>query len=333
MQDKYGRKIDYMRISLTDRCNLRCRYCMPDGIELVPMKNILTYEEIELICQAAAELGIRRLKLTGGEPLVRLGCAELVGRLKAVPGIEQVTLTTNGVLISKYLPELLANGLDAVNISLDTLDQKRYEMITGKDRLADVLGGIEDVLASGIRVKINSVLQKGLNDDEWLKLAQMTIDRPLDVRFIEMMPIGYGREYEPVYNEELLERLKNIYPEVCSDESIHGNGPAVYYKIPGAKGSVGFISAMHGKFCDQCNRIRLTSQGKIKPCLCFSDSIDLGAILKAEENGQGAGSSVEQKKEAIKQALARAIKLKPENHRFEEIGEITEDKKMIEIGG
>ena len=330
MQDNYGRTIDYMRISLTDRCNLRCRYCMPDGIELVSMQQILTYEEIELICQAAAEEGIRKLKVTGGEPLVRKGCPELIGRLKKIPGIEQVTLTTNGVLLSEYLPKLIENGLDAVNISLDTLDAAKYEKITGKDKLKEVLQGISDVLDAGIPVKINSVLQRGLNDNEWSELARLTLKYPLDVRFIELMPIGYGKADEAVYNDELLERFREKYPDIIADKSVHGNGPAVYYKIPGARGSIGFISAMHGKFCSHCNRIRLTSQGKIKPCLCFSESIDLGEILRNPEYQK---SEPEQKKEMLRPALEKAIRMKPENHKFENPEEITEHKKMIEIGG
>jgi cyclic pyranopterin phosphate synthase len=303
---------------------------MPEGIDLVPMKNILSYEEIELIAQAAAEIGIRKLKITGGEPLVRLGCAELIGRLKAIPGIEQVTLTSNGVLLKKYLPALIENGLDAVNISLDTLDAKRYQIITGQDKLQEVLDSLQAALDAGLRVKINSVLQRGFNEDEWLRLARMTLEHPLDVRFIEMMPIGYGKDYETVYNEDIVDRLREFYPTLFADDTVHGNGPAVYFKIPHAQGSVGFISAMHGKFCNHCNRLRVTSQGKIKPCLCFGDSIDLASILKkdGEQN-----LSQEQKKEEIKEALLAAIRMKPENHKFEDLGEITEEKKMIEIGG
>lgn len=330
MQDNYGRTIDYMRISLTDRCNLRCRYCMPDGIELVSMQQILTYEEIELVCQEAAEEGIRKLKVTGGEPLVRKGCPELVGRLKKIPGIEQVTLTTNGVLLSEYLPKLIENGLDAVNISLDTLDAAKYEKITGKDKLKEVLQGISDGLDAGIPVKINSVLQRRLNDNEWSELARLTLKYPLDVRFIELMPIGYGKADEAVYNDELLERFREKYPDIIADKSVHGNGPAVYYKIPGARGSIGFISAMHGKFCDHCNRIRLTSQGKIKPCLCFEESVDLGEILK---NPEFQKLEYAQKKEWLRPALEKAIRMKPENHKFENPEEITEHKKMVEIGG
>lgn len=163
MKDQYGRIIDYMRISITDRCNLRCRYCMPEGVELVPMKNILSYEEIEMVCQAAAKAGIRKFKITGGEPLVRLGSPELIGKIKKIPGVEQVTMTTNGVLLSKYLPELLKNGLDAVNISLDTLDRERYQVITRTGRTFQGAGKCGSGSRCRNPVKINSVLQKGMN--------------------------------------------------------------------------------------------------------------------------------------------------------------------------
>ncbi len=331
MKDSYGRTIDYMRISITDRCNLWCKYCMPDGISQVPMDNILTYEEILLVCQAAAKAGIRKFKITGGEPLVRLGCVGLVGKLKNIPGVEQVTMTTNGVLLGKYLPELLENGLDAVNISLDTLKPGIYQAITGRDALKTVLESIETALEAGLRVKVNTVLQRGVNDTEWKELAELTIDRHLDVRFIEMMPIGCGKEYETIYNEELLDKLKTQYPNMSEDKQIHGNGPAVYYRIPEAKGSIGFISAMHGKFCGSCNRIRLTSQGRVKPCLCFGEDVDLREILR-----RGAREDLrnpEEIKVQLTEAIIRSVGMKPESHRFETINEVTEQKKMVQIGG
>lgn len=323
MKDNYGRKIDYMRISITERCNLRCEYCMPDGIPLVPVSDILTYEEIVTICRAAAEVGIRKFKITGGEPLIRRGCAELIGMLKKIPGIEQVTMTTNGILLGEYLPELLENGLDAVNVSLDTLDRKMFRSITGYDGLPGVLQSIGQAIESGLRVKVNSVLREGVNDSEWLKLAELTLDRPLDVRFIELMPIGCGKDGKAVCNEEILEKLREQYPDINEDRNIHGNGPATYYRIPGASGSVGFISAMHGKFCGSCNRIRLTSQGKIKPCLCFGEEVDLHNILRSRTNTE----------EQMKEAILRAVKMKPESHRFEVAGEVTERRKMVRIGG
>ncbi len=325
MNDRYGRNIDYLRISVTDRCNLRCRYCMPDGITLVSMKDILTYEEIELACRAAARAGISKLKITGGEPLVRFGCAELVGRLKKIPGIQQVTMTTNGMLLQQYLPRLLENGLDAVNISLDTLQPKRYQWITGKPELSSVLEAVRQA-AAGLRVKINCVLLKGINDGEWQKFAEWTRQMPIDVRFIEMMPIGHGKDYGPVYNETLLENLKIQYPDLEKDDQIHGNGPAVYYKIKGAPGSIGFISAMHGKFCGSCNRLRLTSQGRLKPCLCYGEDIDLMQILRGGEEG----ALLEQR---LEDAFCRAVSLKPRNHQFEVPDGVTEKKQMVQIGG
>ncbi len=324
MQDTYNRTIDYMRISITDRCNLRCRYCMPDGISLVPMEEILTYEEIETVCRAAAALGITRFKITGGEPLLRLGCAELVGKLKKISGIQQVTLTTNGVLLGNYLQELLDNGLDGVNISLDSLEPETYHKITGYNGLNQVLKSIHMALESGLNVKINAIMQKNINDKECLHLAELTQNNPLDVRFIEMMPIGYGKQYETIYNEDILTRLKANYPKLEKDEQIHGNGPAVYYRIPAAKGSIGFISAIHGQFCNSCNRIRLTSQGEIKPCLCFKDSINLKELLR------GTSTDIEK---LLQEAILQAVQIKPKNHCFETYGKITEQKQMVQIGG
>lgn len=322
MLDQYGRKIDYMRVSITDRCNLRCRYCMPDGVPLTMMEDLLTYEEIEKVCLMAAELGIRKIKVTGGEPLVRRGCAELIGKIKSIPGIEQVTMTTNGVLLGENLDALVKNGLDAVNISLDSLKAEYYRQITGRDELEKVLSAIRSAVNSGIRVKINAVLQKDTNGDEWKDLIQLAKAYPIDVRFIEMMPIGYGKQFTPVYNEELLDMLKEKYPGIEKDSSVHGNGPAVYYKIPGFKGSIGFISAIHGKFCDQCNRIRLTAQGRLKPCLCYGEGLNLRDALR----GEG-------KEEQILELLKETIERKPKQHCFEVLEEITEEAPMIGIGG
>ena len=335
MKDQYGRIIDYMRISITDRCNLRCRYCMPEGVELVPMKNILSYEEIEMVCQAAAKTGIRKFKITGGEPLVRLGSPELIGKIKKIPGVEQVTMTTNGVLLSKYLPELLKNGLDAVNISLDTLDRERYQVITGRDELFRVLESVDQAVDAGIPVKINSVLQKGMNEDEFLALARLTLEKKLDVRFIEMMPIGLGKKFETIYNEDILEELKKQYPDIQEDRQIHGNGPAVYVKLPGGQGSVGFISALHGKFCQYCNRIRMTAQGCLKPCLCYGKGVELKDIFDRHEKSQRCRTTMADQEtlEYLYQAITEAIQLKPKSHRFENLSEITEDKKMSQIGG
>ena len=352
MTDRYGRKIDYMRISVTDRCNLRCRYCMPDGTILVSMKDILTYEEIETICRAAAKAGVSKLKITGGEPLVRRGCPELVGRLKRIPGIRQVTMTTNGVLLRQYLPLLLENGLDAVNISLDTLKPDRYQSITGKDELPNVLEAIKEAAGTGLNVKVNCVLLRGVNDGEWKDLADLTRQMRVDVRFIGMMPIGHGKDFEPVSNDALLEKCREQYPDLEKDDQIHGNGPAVYYRVQGAIGSIGFISAIHGKFCGSCNRLRLTSRGKLKSCLCFGEDVDLMQILRGEKNAlleEGVkDASLEERfkdalleeglkdallEERLQDAFRRAVSLKPEGHRFEAPDGVTEKRTMVQIGG
>ncbi len=326
MRDTFGREINYMRISITDRCNLRCRYCMPDGISLVNMEEILTFEEIEIIAKAAIKAGICRFKITGGEPLVRRGCPQLIKKLKSLSGTEQVTLTTNGVLLEQYLDELLDAGLDAVNISLDTLDSMRYKQITGKDELNKVLSGIEAAVQTPLNVKINVVLQKGMNDGEWHDMVKLAERYPVDVRFIEMMPIGYGKEFPTVFNEELLGKMMKRYAYVEKDTRIHGNGPAVYYRLPHFQGSIGFISAIHGKFCDSCNRLRLTAKGQFKPCLCFGESVDIRELLRSKQ-------SLEMREEQIFQAIQTAVLNKPKQHCFEEKEQITENHKMAQIGG
>ena len=324
MKDRFGRDIDYLRASITDRCNLRCHYCMPGGISFAPVEEILTFEEIETICKAAAGAGIGKIKITGGEPLMRPGCASLIGIIKKIPGIRQVTMTTNGVLFGQNLTALLENGLDAVNFSLDTLKRETYEKITGKDALCVVVTNIEKAVKAGLRVKINATLHHGVNDGEWRALSELTRQLPVDVRFIEMMPIGAGKDFKPVFQEELMSQFQAAYPGFLRDESAHGNGPAKYYQIPGAIGSVGFISALHGKFCHSCNRLRLTSKGKLKPCLCFGDEVDLMKIVRGE------GSD---KNRQLKEAFLQAVWNKPKEHRFERADEITEKKQMAQIGG
>lgn len=319
---------------------------------MVPVEDILTYEEIQMVCGAAVRAGISRFKITGGEPLVRKDCAELAGMLKKVPGVRQVTMTTNGILLDQCLPRLLENGLDAVNISLDTLSAKTYERITGRAEFARVFHNIELAVQEGLKVKLNCVLLKGVNDGEWGKLAELTEKMQLDVRFIEMMPIGYGRDFEPVYNEMILQKLYGRYPELEKDEEVHGNGPAVYYRIKGAPGSIGFISAMHGKFCSGCNRMRLTAQGKLKPCLCYGEGIDLRHILRGGASCSGKElqrNLQESLKEAMRESMAegsekdageqlyeaflQAAGSKPQMHRFEEADGVSEKGQMVQIGG
>ncbi len=332
MKDRYNRTIDYMRISITDRCNLRCTYCMPQEITLTSMENILTYEEILRICNAAVELGITRFKVTGGEPLVRKGCVTLIREMKRIPGIEQVTMTTNGVLLGQYLEELISAGIDGINISLDTLDADRYERITGKNELSAVMENIGRAINSGIRVKLNAVLQNGVNEDEWEHIALLARTNRLDVRFIEMMPIGFGKNCRGVSGRELFEKMKTRWPDLETVEDIHGNGPAVYYHVPGWKGSIGLINAIHGKFCASCNRIRLTSRGMLKPCLCYGDTVDLMPILR----GAAAGSKPDGNagiNDMIRRAIAEAIMEKPAQHCFEQKEYVTEESQMVSIGG
>lgn len=325
IKDGYGRQINYMRISITDRCNLRCRYCMPDGAEWIPMREILTYEEITEVCQEAVKLGITRFKITGGEPLVRKDCAKLVHMIKDIKDVELVTLTSNGLLLGEQLGDLLSAGLDAVNISLDTVNAEKYKWITGADKLSVVFSSIDKVLASGIPLKINAVLQKGINEEEWLPLTQFAKDLPLSVRFIEMMPIGYGNIIESISNKELKKKIEQQYGSLNLDSRFYGNGPAVYYSIEGFKGNIGFISAMHGKFCYLCNRVRMTSTGDIKPCLCYDQRWPLKPALRINDK--------KQRQEAVRKILIDSIKSKPQMHCFENVKQITESHPMGQIGG
>lgn len=312
-----------MRISVTDRCNLRCSYCMPDRFVSVPQRELLTCEEIERVCRIAVRLGITRFKLTGGEPLVRPDIAELVGRVKRIPGVSQVTMTTNGVLLGEVWEALVAAGLDAVNISLDATDRALYEKITGFDGLPQVLSAI-DLATTDVALRINAVLQP-VNDREWEPLTELARERELDVRFIEMMPIGEGRALSGVSNVELLSRMREKYPSIRPDMRTHGNGPAVYYRIDGFAGAVGFISAMHGKFCDSCNRIRMTAIGELKPCLCYEDCVSIRNLLRSEEKAET--------DEAILAAMKSVIAGKPSMHCFEEQSRVTESRRMVQIGG
>ena len=350
MKDGLGRNIDYMRISITDRCNLRCRYCMPDGIEWRPMSEILTLEEIHETVKAASGLGIRKIKVTGGEPLVRKGCSALVEMLKSVPGIEEVTLTTNGILLAAQLDGLLKAGVDGINISLDTVNPDLYRAITGGGDISGVFESLKRLMeAAGapndgerekapakIPVKINAVsmdlkavaahLNCPYEGDGWMELLAIARDYPVDVRFIEMMPIGFGREFPGLNHEKMMEQLRTAYPKLEKDERRHGNGPAVYYRIPGFMGSVGFISAIHGKFCDSCNRVRLTSTGYLKSCLSFHDGVDLRRILREEKDD-------EKREKALMEAMSQAILKKPAAHCFEHPENMTEQHDMVQIGG
>ena len=324
VKDNYGRTIDYMRISVTDRCNLRCRYCMPEDIPSISHDEILRFEEILKICRCAVSLGVRKFKVTGGEPLVRKECLSFLRGLKALPGVEQVTLTTNGVLLASRIPELKAIGIDGINISLDTLDPDTFRQITGFDDFGKVWEGLMAAQASGIRTKVNSVLLQGINDKDFEKLTELAKDYPVDVRFIEIMPIGYGQNYRGYDRKALLSLLAARYPDYHTVTIPRGNGPASYIAIPGFRGCIGFIAAIPGKFCDSCNRIRLTSDGFLKPCLYYGESIDLKTPLRS-------GASDEQLCGLIREGILE----KPACHQFwsPDTEADREQRQMSQIGG
>ena len=324
MLDSHGRKIDYLRISITDRCNLRCQYCMPEELPSINHTEILRFEEILEICRQAVALGITKFKVTGGEPLVRKGCLPFLRSLKNLPGVEQVTITTNGILLKDCLSELEDIGIDGINISLDTLNPEIYEKMTRRNEFSQVWDAIVAAQSSKIRTKINCVLLKGINDHEFFDLIHLARDYQLDVRFIEIMPIGYGKGFEGFDKKDLLEKIAEKYPDYQVEHQVHGNGPASYVNIPGFKGCVGFIDAIHGKFCDQCNRIRLTSDGILKLCLYYENGIDLKKYLRSEASS-----------EEILAAMQKTIMKKPLEHQFHLTAKegSEELKNMSQIGG
>ena len=325
MFDSKGRKIHYLRLSVTDLCNLRCRYCMPDGVDKLEREDILTYEEFLRLAALFARCGVDTVRVTGGEPLVRKGVEQLVKGLKAIPGIRKVTMTTNAVLLEQQLPALLEAGLDSVNISLDTLDPALFAKITARDEFAAVQAGIHAALESGIPVKLNCVPQVGVNEGELEALAALAQDKPLQVRFIEMMPIGYGAAMPCISGPELLARFRRRWPELAplpgAACAALGDGPAVYYTVPGWKGDIGFIAAVHGKFCASCNRVRLTSQGFLRPCLASETGCDLRALLRS-----GADDA------QLLTAIRETIWAKPREHHFND-SSMPATRGMYRIGG
>lgn len=323
MLDQYGRRIDYMRVSVTDRCNLRCRYCMPDGIALTPHSEILTYEELLRIARQAAGLGVTKFKVTGGEPLARRGCADFVARLKAVPGVAQVTMTTNGLLLGNALEKLIAAGLDAVNISIDTLDSEKYSRLTGfrGNAVPELMDLLQTCAERGLKTKVNAVLLRE-NQDELSELAALAEQMPVDVRFIELMPIGMGTVMQGASPDAALSELRKRWPDLRPTAERRGNGPAHYYASAALRGRIGFIDAVSHSFCAGCNRVRLTSTGQLKPCLCHETSTDLRGLLRS-----GASDA------ALRTALEQAIFSKPRAHCFATPDDITEQKGMSQIGG
>ena len=325
MFDRYQREIHYLRLSVTDLCNLRCRYCMPDGVEKLEREAVLTYEEFLRLAALFARCGIDTVRVTGGEPLVRKNVAQLVAGLKETPGIRRVTLTTNAVLLAEQLPALLDAGLDSVNISLDTLRPEVFRQITARDDFAAVQAGLQAALESGLPVKLNCVPQAGVNEGELEGLAALAKDNAMQVRFIEMMPIGYGAAMPCISGPELRARFARRWPELAplsaAQEHALGDGPAVYYTVPGWQGSIGFIAAVHGKFCASCNRVRLTSQGFLRPCLASETGCDLRDLLRS-----GADDA------QLLAAIRETIWAKPREHHFND-SSMPATRGMYRIGG
>jgi cyclic pyranopterin phosphate synthase len=319
--DSFGRSINYLRISVTDRCNLRCIYCMPpEGVPQISHREILSYEEIQTVVQAAAELGISKIRLTGGEPLVRADFPELVKMLSRIEGIRELSLTTNGTVLKKYALELKQAGLSRVNVSLDTLQPDKFRYITRLGELKTVLEGIEAAKEAGFEpVKINTVVMRGINDDEILDFARMTYEG-WHVRFIELMPFKGVAEFVP--SSELRQHISLLGKlEPCA--SITSNGPAIYYRLPGAKGTIGFISPLtEAAFCSRCNRMRLTSDGKLRPCLLGEDEIDLKMPLRNNAS-----------MEELKRLILKAVASKPEHHQLGGGNIRLVKRKMSQIGG
>ena len=318
MLDKRGRNIDYLRVSLTDRCNLRCIYCMPEkGIEKKCHTEILRFEEVEKIIKACAALGIKKIRFTGGEPLILKGTENLIKNTASIKGIEDISITTNGILLADMAESLKKAGLKRVNISIDTLNKEKFKKITRVGDINKVFNAIEKCLSLNMApIKLNTVLMRGINDDEIEDFLNLTRDNPIQVRFIELMPIGEGLKYFDKYGMKVKEILQK-HPELISvkDES----KVASIYKLKGSKGSVGLISTVSRKFCSECNRIRLTATGTIKPCLHSAEEINLKPYLNDEQD--------------LIEVIENTVYNKPKEHHLETEGKSNTDKMMFQIGG
>lgn len=319
MLDSRGRNIDYLRVSLTDRCNLRCVYCMPEeGIEKKRHEDILRFEEVFNIVKACASLGIRKIRYTGGEPLILKGIDELIYKTSRIPSINDISITTNGILLYEMADDLKKAGLKRVNISLDTMKADKFSSITRGGDIKKVFAAIDKCLEIGLSpVKINVVLMKGINDMEVKDFINLTKDMPIDVRFIELMPIGEGEKlYKQcaMTSEEVIEKFDSLIPVKTGKSST-----AVEYRLNGSKGTVGFISPLSCKFCQNCNRIRLTSVGTIKPCLHSENEINIKGYIDNEVK--------------LIEVLKNAIYNKPAEHHLDVDNKSESQRMMYQIGG
>lgn len=320
MIDQYKRNIEYVRISLTDRCNLRCQYCMPEhGVTKMKHEDILTLEEILKTAEILSKLGIKKVRLTGGEPLLRRGIIKLIGDLKSIKGIEQIALTTNGVLLDSMADDLIAAGLDSINLSLDTLSEGAFNLITRRNLFANVQSGLNKILKSKCEVKINCVPIVGVNDFELLKIVNLAKDNDIKVRFIELMPLGCAVNFKGIETSRVKRQIENSFGEMVPVHKEDLQGPAQYFKLQGFKGQIGFIDALEHKFCSSCNRIRLTADGFLKLCLNSNSGLDVKSLLRAD---------VEDDK--LFEEVRNAIYNKPKEHHFKEQSDAN---KMYQIGG
>ena len=313
MRDAQGRRIGYLRLSVTDRCNCRCAYCMPaDGVPMLSHDDVCSFEELARITEACCELGVSKVRLTGGEPLVRRGLPGLVRMLREVPGVRELAMTTNATLLAPVAEELRAAGLDRLNVSLDSLRPERYAAITRGARLGDALAGLRAAGDAGFTgTKVNCVLMGGVNDDEITDFVALTREHPWQVRFIERMPMGCGKNFGTYLpSQAVLDRCPELEP-------ISHDGVAACYRLPDAKGTVGLIAPMSHAFCAECSRIRITADGKLKPCLHSDVEIALRG-LSGEE---------------LEQAIRRGILMKPERHHMDETGVTETHRGMFAIGG
>lgn len=330
LTDRFGRIHNYLRISVTDRCNLRCVYCMPEeGVEFTESSNLLTYDQIVEVVETGAALGITKLRITGGEPLVRPNLDQLIARLAAIPGIDDIALTTNGVFLAKQAKALKAAGLNRVNISLDTLDPARFAFVSRRNELRRVLAGIEEAAKVGFNpIKLNCVLLKGVNEDEIAEFLRMAYEQPVHVRFIEYMPIGHADDnWRKMYLP--LSRVLEIAAEqkyvISRRDNVKGNGPSEDWDMEGGAGSFGLIHPISDHFCKNCNRLRLTADGNIKPCLYWVDELNVKDALGDPS--------------AMRSLLAKAMDIKPENHEMAakladgSLSHVPTDRRMSQIGG
>ncbi len=322
MKDQWNREVSYLRISVTDQCSLHCAYCRPAGEPLQPPAVLLSENDIVKIAEAAARIGIRAIKFTGGEPLLRKNILQIIERVGQIQGIEDMTLTTNGALLGKMAHQLFATSLSHVNVNLPSLDPDIYKAITGEDILPQVLAGIQAAALSGLGVRINCVNRKSLTEGELLAFGQLLEQEMIDVRFIEMMPMGNGVVYPDWNNDRLQKKLEKLWGEPLPMDYT-GNGPARYWQYPGKKGRVGMISAITHQFCGSCSRIRLTADGKLKLCLEYDAALDLKPYLEK-------GWSTQQ----LAGLMEKTVFHKPRAHHFCEGGIANADhRKMYQIGG